>query len=261
MALIGVGLVVGIASSLFGVGGGIITIPALFALLPNLPVQTVVGSSLLVTFFISLVNLRNFWKSGLRPDINVLKPMMISAAIGALGGSLLAEYLQKSTIKLIFAVMITLVAIQILIDRLRKSAQGKFVINHYKSSLVGLTGGMASGLTGIGGGAVMVPLFIKFLKMPIKKVSLYSNCVMPCGVLVGSLTFLSMKTPTIGHDVLKTFQFGQLNLAISALIALGSFATSSLGVRASQKISRELLQYLLALLLLIVACKLFWESL
>ena len=258
LALIAIGLVVGLVSSIFGVGGGTIIIPALFSLFPELPPQTVIGCSLLLIFFNSLINIQNFWRFGLRPNWRVLAPIAIFAAVGAVVGGGLTEYLEKSTIKSIFAGVVAWVALQFLWKGSSPEEQREFVANHYKGSVTGLAGGLVAGLTGLGGGGVMAPLLIKLLKIPLRRVPLYSNYVMAAATLTGCLSLLSAETPAIAYPRFRSFQFGHLNLAIPLLIVPGALATSSLGIWIAQKLPLRVLEYLFACFLLAIASKTFW---
>ena len=203
MLLIAIGLIIGLLSSLLGIGGGIILIPALYALFPHFPPQTVIGCSLLVALLNSLINLKNFWRLGLRPSPQIL-PMMAFAAVGAGIASTLSGDLPEAAIKRIFALVLSLLSVQIFL----RSPSGKARSNPLKSSLTGLIGGIISGLTGLGGGAVITPLLLKWIKIPPHKVSLYSNCVIPSSTLVGCLILLSMETPPIADPFFAPLSSG-----------------------------------------------------
>ena len=58
-----------------------------------------------------------------------------------------------------------------------------------KTFVVCLLGGLVSGMTGLGGGAVMVPLFISVLKIPLNRVSAYSNIAMGAATFFGVIKF------------------------------------------------------------------------
>ena len=122
LILISLGLTAGFLSSLFGVGGGIVIVPALFFLFPELPAQTVIGSSLLFITLGSLINLYNFWRSGMHPNLKLLTPILVLAIVGAACGGWCASYLNKSTIQLIFTIIILVIAIRIL-TQARHSSQ------------------------------------------------------------------------------------------------------------------------------------------
>ena len=77
---------IGFISSLFGVGGGVIAVPLLFFLFPHFPPQTIIGCSLCSISLNSLINLRNFFHHGIRPNPRILVPILIFSALGVWGG-------------------------------------------------------------------------------------------------------------------------------------------------------------------------------
>ena len=255
--LIVLGLGVGLISSLLGVGGGVIVVPALFALFPHAPPQVLVGSCLFFIFIASLVNMGNFWKWKIRPAGRVLWPMMAFNIAGVLAGGLLTKRLDAETIRALFALFISMAAMGMLWRSMRKAPpeNDRWLRRPVRVSLTGLTGGLVSGLTGLGGGGVMVPLLIGVVKIPPRKVSLYSNCVMAVGSLVGSAAFFGMESLPAVDPALAPFRFGRVNAGIALLIALGSMVTSPLGVALSQKIPQVLLYRLFAALLLSMGLK------
>ena len=72
-----VGLAVGVISALFGVGGGVIAVPALVLLYPEVPQTSIIGVSLGMIFFNSLINSNNFYKKGLL--VLLLLPSLVLA--------------------------------------------------------------------------------------------------------------------------------------------------------------------------------------
>ena len=136
---------------------------------------------------------------------------------------------------------------------------------YFKSSLIGTLGGMTSGLTGLGGGAVMVPLFLSVLKMPFHLVSVYSNAAMVLTSFSGGMTFLLANPPMIDQNIpqaswLEVFQIGQTNFLIIFALVLGSSLTSFLGVKLSAKVSAEVTQKLFAFMLCVFAIKIWFFS-
>ncbi|RLA60381.1 MAG: hypothetical protein DRQ89_12905, partial [Epsilonproteobacteria bacterium] len=168
--LIIIGNLVGLASSFFGIGGGVIIIPALYSLYGQLPPTTVIGCSLGVIFLSSFLNTYNFVKSGLVISKNLFLLMSLNMAIGVLTGATLSYHLPGATIKTIFGVILIMVAIKTIVFKYPalpdEQALGMTKSVMIKSSLTTLFGGLVAGITGLGGGAVMVPLFLLFLKIP-----------------------------------------------------------------------------------------------
>ena len=219
LLLVILGLLVGLISTIFGVGGGIIAVPSLYALFPKLSPQTVIATSLGMIFLNSLINTFNFYKLKFRAPLKIILILSINMIIGVILGGELTFYLNKITIKQIFVVVIVLVAFKTLLYKKKDSSnevtwnvKGLIMI-----SLTALLGGLVSGLTGLGGGAVLVPLFISLLKLPLKKVPFYSNIAMASGTGAGVINYMlrTPKTPvSFEWEVLNHFQIGHVNCCL-----------------------------------------------
>lgn len=86
--IVGEGLVVGAVTGMVGAGGGFLVVPAL-VLLGKLPMQTAVGTSLLVIAMKSFAGFAGF--AGYTPiDWAITLPVAAAAVVGSLGGSALA---------------------------------------------------------------------------------------------------------------------------------------------------------------------------
>jgi len=181
--LVLVGLTTGLISSFFGVGGGVIVIPALFFLIPKLPPQNALGISLGMIFFNSLLNTYNFHRSGVFISKRVVLSIGPTMVLGTLLSSYANQFISPIVVKQIFACALIFVAVRAI--RLQNSpqnapqdptspsprSQAKLLLGIF----IGLAGGLVAGLTGLGGGIVLVPSFINFYKMPFINVTATSN--------------------------------------------------------------------------------------
>jgi uncharacterized membrane protein YfcA len=104
------GLIAGVAAGLFGVGGGILFVPALVAI--GLSQHDATGTSLLAIIPTAVVgtwrqyhygNVR--WRAGL--------VIGLAAAAAAQGGVALAERLADQTLRRLFAALLVVIAVQI----------------------------------------------------------------------------------------------------------------------------------------------------
>jgi len=104
------GLAAGLLAGLFGVGGGIVFVPALIAL--GLDHHEATGTSLLAIVPTVLVGTWRQFRYGnvrWRPALVI----GVAAAITAQGGVALAESLSNATLRRLFAVLLVVVAFQI----------------------------------------------------------------------------------------------------------------------------------------------------
>lgn len=106
------GLVVGILTGFFGVGGGFIIVPAL-ALLLALPMNAAVGTSLIVIALTSMTALVAHLASG-AIDWGIASALTASAIAGALGGSRVSERVSNESLRRGFAALVAIVALVLL---------------------------------------------------------------------------------------------------------------------------------------------------
>lgn len=256
--LIVLGLIVGLLSAFFGIGGGAITVPALFSFFPGLSSQVVVASSLGIIFFNSILNLRSFKKRGIRPHPKIFWLLGGLSFAGGLLGSSMALYLPGSVLKKIFAAVLLLTALRMLLPVKNTESENWSPPWQLKGrwTLTGLIAGTLSGLTGLGGGVVLIPLFLNFFSMPLRLVSVYSNGAMIFTALAGILRYiLAPRAELQGLELFQRFQLGQLNGLIVAMVFLGSLATSALGARLTQQVPNGWKKGLYVVLMLVLATK------
>src|SRR6266480_1380653 len=105
-----IGLVAGVVSGLFGVGGAIVIIPGL-VLVAKLPQHTANGTSLAALLL--PVGLLGAWEYYRRGQVNV--PYAGVIAVGLFVGALLAGRLSDATLQRAFGVFLMIVAVRLLI--------------------------------------------------------------------------------------------------------------------------------------------------
>lgn len=116
-ALAGVGLVVGVLSGFFGVGGGFLIVPALI-LITEMGIHRAVATSLLVITLIGLSGLGSAAMSGRAIDWLLLALFVVGGVLGMFAGRGLARYLAGATLQLVFSAAMAGIAIFIVIERL-----------------------------------------------------------------------------------------------------------------------------------------------
>jgi uncharacterized membrane protein YfcA len=106
------GIVVGIFSGLFGVGGGIIMVPFL-VVAAGYPQQMAQGISLAAMIPTALSGAYQYYKGG-----NLLLPVSLALAVGAIPGayvgSNVAQHLNKTTLGALFALFMMVMAVRIM---------------------------------------------------------------------------------------------------------------------------------------------------
>ena len=158
------GIFTGLISGLFGVGGGIILVPALIHVFDELgysvefTTHLAIGTSLGIIVPTSIVSAFSYYKRGSLKVILLLKTALPVAGFSMLG-TFLAGILSGRSLKLIFAIMIILIAINFLREKL---IFGKNLPKLPKVwGVVGLIGFFSS-MMGVGGGAFFISYFTAY---------------------------------------------------------------------------------------------------
>lgn len=276
--LFGMGLAVGFISGMFGIGGGFLMTPLLIfiGIVPAVAVATV-SSHIAASSASSAIS---YWR---RNAIDVPLAMMLLAGgiVGTAGGVGLFTMLRSAdlldlVIALSYVVLLVAVGGMMVSEALRaivRSYQGYPVVlrrpgSHtwlhglpfkvrfkrskiYVSAIpvlgIGFIIGFVGALMGIGGGFLLVPMLIYFLRVPTATVIGTSTV----------LTLITMASATVMHAA--------TNHLVDALLALilmvGGVVGAQFGARAGQRMKAERLRLLLGLLVLGVGVRFALELL
>ena len=113
--------------------------------------------------------------------------------------------------------------------------------------LTGLIAGVASGIFGIGGGAILIPILVLAFKFPQSAANGTSlvALLLPVGIL-GTLQYY------------RAGKIGIEHIRLGLLIAVGLFIGSYLGAKMAVHLSDRVLTKIFAGFLMLVALRLFW---
>ncbi len=173
-------VVVGIISSMVGIGGGIFNTPLLIILF-LFDAQQASATALVAAFFVAISSSIPYWKQKPRPTmVKAGLFLAIMTIPGSWAGIWLREVIAEDMIlRYIFGISLFPVAVKMLFAKKKKGAGD--TANEIKSydfsslsnqrlavSLFGaFVGGIAAGLLGIGGGAIVVPVLTLLMGLPI----------------------------------------------------------------------------------------------
>ena len=262
--LILTGFAVGIVSTFFGLGGGVIIVPVLYTIFPDLPPQTAISTSLGVILINSMANVAKFTRRKIHPDAKLVILMGAAIITGILIGGKITSILDAHTLKRIFAVVLFLSAIKTAHTKTTHETPANWRPDFQKKDfaagiMVAFLGGVVSAITGIGGGAVIIPILVIILKIPFHMIPAYANIVVLMGATTGSI-FYMLQHPAINPfegTTLALFQVGHLNWGIVLMIAPIAFFSAYLGIKWSKNAKPLWAKRLFALMLLIAAIKIW----
>lgn len=113
---LGIGLVAGVLSGLFGVGGGVLIVPALI-LLAHFPTKMALGTSLasIALLPVGLLGAYTYYRHG---NLNIRASLLIALGIflGGWIGAKIAHMVPAATLQRMFAVFIMVMAIRLWVE-------------------------------------------------------------------------------------------------------------------------------------------------
>jgi uncharacterized membrane protein YfcA len=250
------GAVAGMLAGLFGVGGGLIMVPALAWILPlqgytdSVVMQVSIGTSLAVIAITSLSSTLAHHRRGgvLWPVLARFAPGLVA---GALAGAFIADQLTGHTLKTIVGTGALLVSIQMLLNLTPKVPREKIVPGSIELAAAGGAIGLLSSLIGIGGGSLTVPyMALRGITMR-EAVGTAAACGIPIA-WAGTLGFMLTGPQQV---TLPGWNIGYVSLTAFFGIAFASAATAPLGAKLAHKLPPLMLKRLFALLLALIGLK------
>ncbi len=275
LVIVGLGVLTGLLSGLFGVGGGFLTTPLLiFYGVP--PTVAAASASTQVTGASVSGVLAHNRRGGV--DYKLGTVTVVGGMIGSAIGALLFRFFQSigqidTVISILYVVMLgsigTLMAreawsaLRAEKDGLRPRAAKRrhhplvaalpgrwrfyrsgLYISPLAPLLLGAGVGVLTMLMGVGGGFILVPAMLYILGMS-------------AGVVVGTSLF-NILFVTMVTTMMHALTTKAVDLVLAALLLLGSVSGAQLGTVLAQKAKPETLRLILAAIVLLIALRMLW---
>lgn len=168
MFLLSCSLLGSFLSSLLGIGGAIILIPIILFFQKSVNLSLGMhGITALTTLFVFVAGVIGFWAHGRHYKIDKKLVLLTGAgaSIGALAGGMVQFYLPQNIILTTFIFLLFLVGGLMLWPI--KNENTEMPQYSLTQAILGcMTGGFLAGMCGIGGGTILVPFMIVFLRIP-----------------------------------------------------------------------------------------------
>jgi len=246
LRLVIIGLVAGVFSALFGVGGGIVTVPLLIAL-AAVPARVATGTSLAAIVVTALAGTILY---GLEGELQLGYALLVGlpAVAGVLAGTSVQQRLPVRTLALGFAALIAALGLWLLLAGDEGAAVGGAVdldaLTVAAAIAAGLAAGVLAGLFGVGGGILFVPALV----------------ALGLGQLEAEATSLLAVLPTVLVGAWRQHGYGNVRPRAALVIGVASIAGVWAGVALATATDELLLRRLFGVLLLAVAAQLAWRS-
>lgn len=226
LLLVVLGCAAGAFGALAGVGGGVIITPVL-ALYFHLPIHQAIGVSLVAVIATSTATSSVHVERHVT-DIKLGMILELSTTVGAAIAAVIAAYVNKRAIAILFVVFLLYSASSI-VKRAWNSRKEKlqteipaYEPHNYPAGLVvALFAGAMSGLLGVGGGVIKVPAMYMFMGVPLRVATATSNFMI--GVTAAASAYIY-------------YGRGDVQLAVAAPLVAGVFAGSLTGARLAPKV-------------------------
>ncbi|MDC0326832.1 sulfite exporter TauE/SafE family protein [Candidatus Pelagibacter sp.] len=252
---------VGFVAGLFGIGGGLITVPFLYYIFGRLGIDQqyimhlAVGTSFAIIIPTSIVSVLTHHRFN-SVDFNVVRNYGIFVVVGVIIGTIFAATLKTKSLVLFFSTVILFLGIYLLLIK-EKEHNTISEIKLYLKIILGSIVGFISAIMGIGGAVMNVPI-LKFFGYSINKAIGSAAAIGFLIALFGATGFL------ISGSYLETnlpLSIGFLNIpAFLIFIPITTFM-ARIGARTVHKIDKNKISKFFGVFLLIVAIKFFYEYL
>jgi uncharacterized protein len=276
LVVLGMGFGVGFLSGVFGIGGGFLLTPLLifYGIPPGVAVATTASQVSGVTFSGVLAH----WKRK-SLDLKMGTVMMIAGLFGTAAGVYLFGVLRRMgqsefSVSASYVLLLGSVGAIMLNESIRtwraaregRSASGhrpgqhswihglpfkmrfrqsRLYISVIPPVVLGFVVGVLSAIMGVGGAFLMVPVMIYMLRMP-------------TNVVVGTSMFQVLFV-TSAATVLHAVNNHSVDIVLALVLIVGGVFGVQYGIRVGARLRGEQLRFLLAVLVLVVAARLFYE--
>jgi uncharacterized membrane protein YfcA len=255
------GLVTGFLAGLLGIGGGMVMVPFISAMLASrgvdagLAVKMAIATSMATIMFTSISSVRAHHRKGaVRWDIvqRLAPGIVLGAIVGSLG---VFATIKGAALYFVFGGFVAFSAFQMFLDR--KPAPTRQLPG--TAGLLGAGGviGMVSGLVGAGGGFISVP-FMTWCNVAIHN-AVATSAALGFPIAVANVAGYAIAGQ--GLQGLPPYSFGYLWLPALVVIACASVLMAPVGAKAAHALPVKKLKRAFAGVLLVLAGYMLYKGL
>ena len=249
----------GFVAGLFGIGGGLITIPVLYYIFGLLGIDQLyimhlaVGTSFAIIIPTSTVSVLTHHKYK-AVDFNIVKNYGLFVIIGVIIGTIFAASLKTKSLVLFFAIIIFLLGIYLILIKEKEETILVEMKLHLKI-IFGFIVGFISSMMGIAGAIMNVPI-LKYFGYSINKAIGSSAAIGFLIALFGAVGFL------ISGNYLKTelpMSVGFINIPAFLIFIPLTTLMARLGAKTVHRIDKKKVSKFFGIFLLIISIRFFYE--
>ena len=250
---------VGFTAGLFGIGGGLITVPVLYYIFGSLGLNNdyvmhlAVGTSfaIIVPTSISSVLTHHKFKA---VDFNIVKTYGLYAILGAVLGTIFASTLKTQQLILFFVIVTFFLGIYLIFLK-EKKIESKSDFKTYYKILFGFVSGFVSAPMGIGGAIMNVPV-LKFFGYSINKAIGSAAAV---GFFIATTASIGFLITGNYKEINAPLSIGFINIPAFLIFVPITIFMAKFGARTVHNIDKKLITKLFGFFNLLVSTRLFFE--
>jgi len=268
LIFMGFAILAGALSTFFGIGGGIILVPGLYLLFPKSTPVEVVAISHFAIFLNGSLNIKRFLKNNLKIPYELTFYLSLSLLAGTQIGRIVLQHINSNTAKVIFSLLLLIVGIKSLLSHNTNETNGliKITLNRslkIKISIQCLLGGIIAGMTGIGGGIIVIPILM-MLSININLIPLISNSAVVASTFfatISNILIFNYKSTNPFQSLYGgNFHFGYLFPVISLYILLFTLTGSKIGMEINKRVPSNIKKYLFIFLLFAASLNMYLST-
>ena len=250
---------VGFMAGLFGIGGGLITVPILFYIFNSIGLDQAfimhlaVGTSFSIIIPTSIISTMTHMKYK-AVDLKIVKTFGLFVILGVILGTIFAANLKTANLILFFSVMTMFFAIIFLASKEKINPKPK-EINLFFRIILGFSSGFLSAPMGIGGGIINTPI-LKMFGYPISTAIGSSAAIGFLIALIGALGFIITGNYL---NIEAPLSIGFVNIPAFLIFVPITMFMAKIGAKTVHKVNRKLVGKLFGIFLFFVSSRLFYE--
>jgi uncharacterized membrane protein YfcA len=251
LILLGTGLFSGLGSGLLGIGGGLIMTPMQYAVFSHMGIATdvatklAIGTSLLVILPTAMVGAWSHSKEGVvywRAAII----MGFCSLLGGFVGATAAAYIASKILRIAFGVVALGASARMFSGGLPSAGEVPRS-NVWLWIAIAFPVGVITGLLGIGGGVVVVPVMVMVLQFSMHMAVASSLAMMILTSIGGCAGYI---WHGLGVSGLPPWSLGYIDLPVWGLLSVSSIIMARVGAVVGHKMPAKQLKFIFAIVLL-----------
>ena len=250
---------VGFMAGLFGIGGGLISVPILFYIFNSIGLDQsyimhlAVGTSFAIIIPTSIISTLTHMKFK-AVDFSIVKTFGLFVAIGVILGTIFAANLKTSSLILFFSTVTLFFSTYFLFSK-EKANPVKIKINMFYRIICGFLSGFLSAPMGIGGGIINTPI----LKMFGYTINVAIGSSAAIGFIISLVGALGFVVSGNYLEINAPLSLGFVNIPAFLIFVPITTLMAKLGAKTIHKFNKKIIGKLFGVFLLLVSCRLFLE--